>query len=50
MLAEVKTIDVAAQKVSTGEREIAYDYLILATGSRHSYFGKDRMGEARARV
>ncbi len=23
------------------EREIAYDYLIVATGSRHSYFGHD---------
>ena len=41
MLAEVKSIDVDARKISTGEREIAYDYLILATGSRHSYFGND---------
>lgn len=41
MLAEVRTIDVATRKVSTGDREISYDYLILATGSRHSYFGKD---------
>jgi len=23
------------------EREIAYDYLVLATGARHSYFGRD---------
>jgi NADH:ubiquinone reductase (H+-translocating) len=41
MLAEVKRIDADARKVSTGEQEIAYDYLILATGSRHSYFGND---------
>ena len=41
MLAEVKTIDADARKVSTGEREISYDYLIVATGSRHSYFGND---------
>lgn len=41
MLAEVRTIDVATRKLSTGDREISYDYLILATGSRHSYFGKD---------
>jgi len=27
--------------VNIGDREIAYDYLILATGSRHSYFGHD---------
>src|SRR4051812_36592394 len=41
MLAEVSSIDVRAKKVVTSEREITYDYLILATGSRHSYFGKD---------
>ena len=41
ILAEVKAVDVAARKVNIGDREIAYDYLILATGSRHSYFGHD---------
>lgn len=41
MLAEVKSIDVNAKKITTGEQEIPYDYLIVATGSRHSYFGKD---------
>ncbi len=41
MLADVNSIDVNARKISTGEQEVAYDYLILATGSRHSYFGKD---------
>ena len=41
MLADVTSIDVEARKVNTAEREISYDYLILATGSRHSYFGKD---------
>ena len=41
ILAEVKTIDAEARKLSTGEREISYDYLIVATGSRHSYFGND---------
>jgi NADH dehydrogenase len=41
LLADVQSIDVAAKTVKTAEREIAYDYLILATGSRHSYFGKD---------
>ncbi|MDQ6860123.1 MAG: NAD(P)/FAD-dependent oxidoreductase [Verrucomicrobiota bacterium] len=42
MLAEVRSIDVAAKKVITTEREIPYEYLILATGSRHSYFGNDQ--------
>ena len=41
ILAEVQSIDVAAKTVKTAEREIPYDYLILATGSRHSYFGND---------
>jgi NADH dehydrogenase len=42
MLAEVKSVDVAAKKVITTDQEVAYDYLILATGSRHSYFGNDQ--------
>jgi NADH dehydrogenase len=41
MLAEVKSVNVEARTVNTGEREIGYDYLILATGARHSYFGHD---------
>ncbi|HEV3409983.1 MAG TPA: NAD(P)/FAD-dependent oxidoreductase [Chthoniobacterales bacterium] len=41
MLAEVTGIDVAARTVTTGEQTIPYDYLIVATGSRHSYFGND---------
>src|SRR3989440_989600 len=41
VLAEVKSVNVEARTVSIGAREIAYDYLILAAGSRHSYFGHD---------
>jgi NADH dehydrogenase len=41
ILAEVKSVDVVAKTVNIGDREIVYDYLILATGSRHSYFGHD---------
>src|SRR5436190_4863418 len=41
ILAEVKSVNVAAKTVNIGDREIAYDYLILATGARHSYFGHD---------
>jgi NADH dehydrogenase len=41
VLAEVKSVNVEARTVSTGDREIVYDYLILATGARHSYFGHD---------
>ena len=41
ILAEVKSVDVAAKSVDIGDRIVAYDYLILATGARHSYFGHD---------
>jgi NADH dehydrogenase len=41
LLAEVKSVNVAAKTLNIGDQEIAYDYLILATGSRHSYFGHD---------
>src|SRR5213595_3969290 len=39
ILAEVQSVDVAAKKVKTVDLEIDYDYLIIATGARHSYFG-----------
>jgi NADH dehydrogenase len=41
LLAEVKSVNVAAKTLNIGDQEISYDYLILATGSRHSYFGHD---------
>jgi NADH:ubiquinone reductase (H+-translocating) len=41
ILAEVQAVDVAARIVRTGESEIHYDYLIVATGARHSYFGHE---------
>src|SRR4051812_42787575 len=41
ILSEVESVDVNAKKVKTTDREVAYDYLILATGARHSYFGHD---------
>jgi len=41
LLGEVNDIDPQAQKVFMGDEEISYDSLILATGAKHSYFGKD---------
>jgi NADH dehydrogenase len=41
LLGEVTAIDLAAKKVRLGSDEIAYDYVIVATGSTHSYFGHD---------
>jgi NADH dehydrogenase len=41
LLAEVTGVDVEGHRVLLGERTISYDYLILATGAQHSYFGHD---------
>ena len=40
-LAEVIGVDTAAREVSTGSARVPFDYLVLATGARHGYFGKD---------
>lgn len=39
VLAEVESIDVNANKVKMVDGDLDYDYLIIATGARHSYFG-----------
>ncbi len=41
LLTEVQRIDVEAKKVITEDLVIPYDFLIVACGSRHSYFGHD---------
>jgi NADH:quinone reductase (non-electrogenic) len=41
LLGEVTAVDLAAQKVRLDSLELAYDYLILAAGNTHSYFGHD---------
>jgi NADH:ubiquinone reductase (H+-translocating) len=41
LLGEVNDIDPKAQQVIMGDKIIAYDTLIVATGVNHSYFGKD---------
>ena len=41
VLAEVESVDVETRKVKTKDQVFGYDYLILATGARHSYFGHD---------
>jgi NADH:quinone reductase (non-electrogenic) len=42
LLAEAQAIDPARRAVGLEDgSELAYDYLIVATGSRHSYFGND---------
>ena len=42
LLAEVWTIDPAARRVVFADgAEMTYDYLVVATGAHHSYFGHD---------
>src|SRR6202161_1077942 len=41
IMAQVTGIDVQARRVHTSEIDLDYDYLVLATGATHSYFGHD---------
>lgn len=42
LLAEVANVDAAAKCVRLADgRDIAYDYLVLATGAAYSFFGRD---------
>ncbi len=41
VMAEVTGVDTAAQIVHTDSIDLPYDYLVLATGATHSYFGHD---------
>ena len=41
LLGNVTGVDLARREVVLGERRVPYDYLVLATGASHSYFGKD---------
>ena len=39
VLGEATAIDLAARRVKLADGELPYDYLVLATGATHSYFG-----------
>jgi NADH dehydrogenase len=41
LLADAVAVDVAAREVVLADGRLPYDFLILAAGSRHSYFGHD---------
>jgi NADH dehydrogenase len=42
LLGDVQAIDLAAKIVRTADTEYPYDYLVIAAGARHSYFGNDQ--------
>ena len=41
LMGEVTGIDVDARQVSVGARHFPYDFLVIATGATHSWFGHD---------
>jgi NADH dehydrogenase len=41
LMGEVERVDVAGRRLQLLDRTLDYDYLVLATGAAHSYFGHD---------
>jgi len=41
LMAEVTGVDAESRRVHAGGTAIPYDFLVLATGATHSYFGRD---------
>jgi NADH:ubiquinone reductase (H+-translocating) len=41
MLGNVTDVDTGARRVVVNGQSVPYDYLVVATGATHSYFGKD---------
>jgi len=41
LLGEVVAVDVARKLIDLGSRSLSFDYLVVATGSTHSYFGHE---------
>ncbi len=41
LLGEAQSVDLGTHRVLLEDGELSYDYLILAAGARHSYFGHD---------
>jgi NADH dehydrogenase FAD-containing subunit/uncharacterized membrane protein YphA (DoxX/SURF4 family) len=46
LLGEVTGVDPALRQIALGETRLAYDFLIIGTGARHSYFGHDNWAPA----
>ena len=45
LMAEVRAVDTSKRLVQIDSMSIPYDYLMLATGATHSYFGHDEWAE-----
>jgi NADH dehydrogenase len=46
VLAEAQAIDVANRRLVTDEGDLRYDYVVIATGATHAYFGHDEWAKA----
>jgi len=46
LMCSIKSIDTKARIVHASRHDLPYDYLVLATGVTHSYFGHDEWQEA----
>jgi NADH dehydrogenase len=44
-MGEVQNIDTAARRVTLPDRQIPYDYLLVASGATHAYFGHDQWAQ-----
>jgi NADH dehydrogenase len=45
LLAEVTGVDTVGKRVLLTDGELKYDYLVIATGATHSYFGNDHWAQ-----
>src|ERR1700687_1929924 len=45
LLGRVTGVDIAGRNVILRDRKLGYDYLIIATGARHAYFGHDEWAQ-----
>jgi NADH:quinone reductase (non-electrogenic) len=50
LLGEVTGVDRERHVVTMGDREVPYDFLVLATGATHAYFGNDGWAEHASRI
>lgn len=46
LMCAIKSIDTKAKIVHASRHDLPYDYLVIATGVTHSYFGRDEWQEA----
>ncbi|MFZ0845299.1 MAG: FAD-dependent oxidoreductase, partial [Pseudolabrys sp.] len=45
LMADVHDVDTAQKRLHTNFGDISYDYLVIATGAMHSYFGHDEWSQ-----